>query len=735
MFQLEKCIDKQIREITGPIPTLIFPEATDPRIIGAVSGLVQHAKIVLPARREEVEHLIDSGAVRMQVSRRTFMQSVTCICIDEMPDLLEEFAVELVNKSRGRSWELDAEAAAKQVKNPVYFSILAVRLGYADAVLGGVTHSSREFFQPCLRLLERDGTVYEMGLFALPDSHAQGFFKENLVLFADVALNPEPNAERLTDIAVGACVTMRNIIPEHTLPDINGAILSYSTRGSGAGASVDRIREAEPRIAQRLTKLSKKDEAYGTINVATELQIGCAISKEAALTKIGEDANLNPAVGAANVLIAPNLDTGNLLYHIYATRYPDATSVLIIGGLRNQALDFSRGSREEDIVIGTKVLILRMYRSGRFRVTPKDRFFPRYRILTINPGWEYTEFALWRGLDLEVRERIEHDESCVNAPVADQLDVRIKVGQEFLARQDVLCGDLAAVAGRGGLVMPLESGVYRIDDRMLADLAAQKVGSHVANLGAMLARKIAGDDHENVFIIDPAVVDEIDSVSRFTGLKGVERKAVWHALTQKSVAKFYANQRGLDYEDLKLIVVYLGAGISVGAHLEGRCVKVNNSLYEGPMGPVRAGSIPASDLIEMCYSGMTKDEVKRILTERSGFYSYLGTTDFRDVEKMVVNGDETASLVLDAMVEQIAAETASLVPKFKGAVPDQILLTGAMARSNMLVGRLCDTLRALNIGITTYPGNLEVESLRDGALRALRGIEPVKKYVPIRDEF
>jgi butyrate kinase len=608
-------------------------------------------------------------------------------------------------------------------------------LGYADAVLGGVTHSSRDFFRPCLRLLEREGTVYEMGLFALPDSHDSALFDENLVMFADVALNPEPDAERLADIAVGACVTMRHLIPQEHVPAVNGAILSYSTRGSGTGPSVDRIRRAEPLIEERLKQLCCGDPLYESINIATELQVSCAISKDAARTKLGEAADLNPAVGASNVLIAPSLDTGNLLYHIYNTRYPDARSVLIIGGLKNQALDFSRGSVAEDIAIGAKALVLRMHRSGRFTRTLRDRFFPRYRILTINPGATYTEIGLWEGREFVDRERYEHDPAELADDPIEQKPLRLAAIEQFLARNRISGSDLESVVGRGGLLLPVESGTFRVDDAMIEHLAAGCSGKHAANLGAILAREVAGADQPHVFVIDPVVVDEIDETARITGLAESEQEATWHALVQKYVAKTHAVSHGREYEDLNLIVACLGRGISIGAHRLGRCVRVRNALFDGPMSPERAGSLPGMDLIELCYSGLTREEVVRKLTREGGLLSYLDTADFREVERRIEAGDALADVVFRAMAEQIAAEIAASVPKFEGATVDALILTGNLTRSELLVARLRELLAAIPLDVVVYPGNLELEALRDGALRVLRGIEPVKDYRPLRDKL
>ncbi|HSA21788.1 MAG TPA: phosphate acyltransferase, partial [Myxococcota bacterium] len=333
MFPLEKTLESQLRSFGGPRPTLIFPEADDPRVIAAASGLIQFAKVVLTRRWEDIERDIHAHAIPLRVSLRRFRQSVRCLAPADEPGLCEDFAREMAELSRGKAYQVGLEEARALTRDPVYFSILAVRQGHADAVLGGVTHASRDFFQPCLRFLERDGTVYEMGLFALPDSHAPGLFHQNLVMFADVALNPEPSPERLADIAVGACVTMRNLIPVEQLPEVNGAILSYSTRGSGSGPSVDRVRGAEPHIERLLSRLAAENPLYRSIHIATELQISVAISKDMARSKLGPQADQLPAVGVANVLVVSNLDTGNLLYHIYNTRFPDAQSVLVIGGL------------------------------------------------------------------------------------------------------------------------------------------------------------------------------------------------------------------------------------------------------------------------------------------------------------------------------------------------------------------------------------------------------------------
>jgi butyrate kinase len=730
MFPLEKTLEAQLRTFVGPRPTLIFPEADDPRVITAASGLIQFAKVVLTRRWEELERDILDQGIPLRVGLKRFRQSVRCLAPGDEPGLCEDFAQEMARVSRGKPYQVDLETARRQARDPVYFAILAVRLGHADAVLGGVTHASRDFFQPCLRYLERDGTVYEMGLFALPDTHDPGFFRQNLVMFADVALNPEPSPERLADIAVGACVTMRNLIPVEHLPEVNGAILSYSTRGSGSGPSVDRVRGAEPIIERQLRALAADNPLYRNIHIATELQISCAISKDMARTKLGPEADLHPAVGASNVLIVSTLDTGNLLYHIYATRFPDAQSVLVIGGLRNQALDFSRSSKPHDIEMGAKALLLRMHRSGRFSATRLPTFFPRYRVLALGPHTAYTDVALWDGHGSARSERLPHDPAALPAELAAQVPLRRQAVLDFLARAGVRPADLDAVAARGGLVRPVESGTYRVDEAMLDDLGRAVNGRHVVNLGALLAHEVAGPGHPHVFIVDPPVVDELDETARLTGLPGVNLPVTWHALGQKAAAKLYADQHNREYEQLRLIVAFLGRGISVGAHLHGRCVKVRNALFDGPMSVDRAGSLPGRELIDLCFSGLTRDQVIDRVTTQAGLKAYLGTADFEQVERRVAAGEPTATRVWKAMVEQIAAEIASLVPKFEGEPLDQILLTGPLTHSQALVAALRQALAQLPIEVTVYPGSREMEALRDGALRVLSGFEQPLPYRP-----
>jgi butyrate kinase len=741
MYDLHRCLDLQLRALNKPKPTLILPECDDVRTIEAAERLTKFARVVLLTTEEELRALIASSDLngRFRGSAERLIRHVRCVDIAAEGELREEMARTYVELGAGKKWEASLDAAREIVRDPVHFAALAVRLGYSDMVVGGLTHASRDFFLPCLRLLERKEIVYEMALFALPDSHPKGLFAHNLVMFADVALNPVPTPEALAAIAVGACRTMRDIIPLDDLPFVNGALLSYSTRGSGEGPSVERVREAARIIPRMLEELCARDTRYETIRIEAELQISVAVSMTAAMGKLGPAIHDHPAVGRANVLIAPNLDVGNLLYHIYHTRFPDSKQLLLIGGLDDRGLDFSRSSSADEVVLGTKGMILRSMMSETYRPARRDHFFPRHRILAVNPGSTSTKMALFDG-PTKLFEVAEHHDAAALAAAGStwgQLPLRMEVIKRVLAENGVQPGSLDAVVCRGGLVRSLESGTYAIDPQMLEELRDGRHGEHPANLGAPIADLIAREyvrgsaepaGGVKAFVVDPPVVDELDEISRITGLEGVTRRAAWHALNQKAMARKFAEERGLEVERLNLVVAHLGGGVSVGAHRKGRCVLVRDALYDGPMTPNRCGTLPQRDLIDLCYGGQDKKQVVKRLFQQGGLASHLGTTDLKEVERRIDAGDERAALVFEAMVQQVAMEIASMVPKFLGEPVDRIIVTGGMAFSERLVARMLCLLSQVNVKVSVMPGEDELEALRDGAERVLAGHESPRAY-------
>ncbi|MBR1693608.1 MAG: butyrate kinase, partial [Lachnospiraceae bacterium] len=269
---------------------------------------------------------------------------------------------------------------------------------------------------------------------------------------------------------------------------------------------------------------------------------------------------------------------------------------------------------------------------------------------------------------------------------------------------------------------------YPVTDDLLNDLKIGKQGQHASNLGGILAKEIGDSIGVPSYIVDPVVVDELDSVSRYSGVKELPRTSVFHALNQKAVAKRYAKENGRKYEDLNLIVVHMGGGVSVGAHLKGKVIDVFNALDgDGAFSPERAGSVPSGALVKMCFSGKyTEKEVYAKICGKGGMNDYLGTNDMRDVEKLAGEGDAYASEVRDAFIFQVAKDIGSMACVLKGEV-EQIIVTGGIAYDDYVVAGLKE--RAGFIApFTVYPGEDELLALAQGGLRVMNGEEKPMKY-------
>ncbi len=542
----------------------------------------------------------------------------------------------------------------------------------------------------------------------------------------------DPDPDTLAQIAVGSCKIVRDLVPTSVLPAINGAILSYSTRGSASGPSVERIRAAAAKIEPMLEALARHDPLYGSIHIEAELQISCAISMAAAQSKLRNAlADPDSAVGRANVLILPSLDAGNLMYHLYATRYPDADQILMVGGMDAKVLDYSRSSTARVVALGAAATTLRLKRRANWSGTPRDRFFPKYRTLVVNLGSTSTRMAIYHGrkvvIEREAAHSVDEIEAC--GSIQGQLPMRRAVVERALVEASIDLSTLDAFVGRGGLVRPLVSGTYRVNEAMLEDLASGSYGEHASNLGAAIVHALAVPVGKPAFIVDPVVTDELDQVARLTGLVQYERRAAWHALSQKAAAHRYADEHSKDYEDENLIVAHMGGGITVGCHRHGRVTWVGNGLDEGPMTPERAGSMPSMALVDLCMNhGHSPQEVLRELVGHGGLVSHLGTSDLREVQARMDAGDGYAALVFEKLCQDIAANIASCVPRFEGEAIDGLILTGGLARSERLVVRLRKLLCRIPIEITVYPGAMEGEALRDGALRVLGGQVEALEY-------
>lgn len=345
------------------------------------------------------------------------------------------------------------------------------------------------------------------------------------------------------------------------------------------------------------------------------------------------------------------------------------------------------------------------------------------KILAINPGSTSTKVAIYEDRKEVAVLTLRHssEELAKYPTIIDQFPFRRAIIVDAVEKAGYKITELDAVIGRGGLIKPIPSGAYEVNEHMIDDIRNRPAGHHASNLGALLARDIADEAGVRAFIADPVVVDEYQDVARISGLPELPRRSIFHALNQKAIARSYAESQGKEYEQMNLIVAHLGGGISVGAHQQGRVIDVNNALDgEGPFSPERAGTLPAGQFAELCFSGRyTLDQVKKLLCGAGGIVAHLGTNDMREVDKRVECGDEKAKLVLDAMSYTVGKAIGSMAAVLKGKI-DAIILTGGIAHDTLV----CDYIREMVsfiAEVVVMPGENELEALAENAFRVLEG--------------
>lgn len=352
------------------------------------------------------------------------------------------------------------------------------------------------------------------------------------------------------------------------------------------------------------------------------------------------------------------------------------------------------------------------------------------RLLIINPGSTSTKIAVYEDEREVLSEGINHSAEALApfAKIVDQKGFRKDLILRTLRDKNIEPADLTAVIGRGGLLVPIPSGVYRVDDRMLSDLYNGVQGEHASNLGGLIADEIARPLGIPAFIVDPVVVDELDDWARLSGVPEIRRRSIFHALNHKYSARLAARELGKPYEEVNLIVCHLGGGISIGAHRRGRVVDVNNALNgEGPIAPERAGTVPAGDLIGLAFSGQySQGDLKKMLTGRGGMVAHLKTNDMRETLKRVAAGDAQARLVFEAMAMTVAKQVGACAAVLQGRV-DGIVLTGGLAFSGEFVDKIREDIHFLG-PVFVLPGENEMVALAEAGRRVLRGEETARTY-------
>lgn len=353
-------------------------------------------------------------------------------------------------------------------------------------------------------------------------------------------------------------------------------------------------------------------------------------------------------------------------------------------------------------------------------------------VLAINPGSTSTKIAVYNLDDNQeiFTEVIRHavEEISSYDRISDQKDFRKDLILQVMTQYNIKIENLTAVVGRGGLLQPILGGTYQVNDKMLKDLTDERYSSHASNLGAILANEIANQANVNAYIVDPVVVDELADVARISGLAGIERRSVLHALNQKAVARAVLNEKGLDYESAKVIVVHMGGGISMAAHNRGKMIDIVNGLDgEGPYTPERTGSLPLYSFAQYIIDNkLDMAQIKRKLAGEGGLYSYLGETDLRNIVAKMNSGDEDSHKYLLGLIYQIAKGVGEMAVVLHGEI-DQIILTGGVAYNDFITQGITDYVDWI-APVAVYPGEMEMVALYQGVKRVLKNQEVAKVY-------
>jgi len=354
-------------------------------------------------------------------------------------------------------------------------------------------------------------------------------------------------------------------------------------------------------------------------------------------------------------------------------------------------------------------------------------------ILVIYPEVDITKIAVYRNISLVFLKSIRHkpDTLAGFTNVIEELDYRTGLILEELRNNQIDFADIAIVMARGGLIKPLQSGVYQVNEAMKRDLRVGVMGMHATNLGGLIADKIASMlPDAKAYLADPVVVDELEPIARVSGLPAIERNSIFHALNHKNVSREYAKSINRNYDELSLIVAYIGSGgVSVGAHQGGKVIDVNQAFDgDGPFSMTRTGGLPVGQVIDLCYSGKyTREEMRKLVTEQGGIQAYLGTKSLNQVLSMIDEGDEQATFIMDAMAYQIAKEIGSMATVLEGKV-DAILIMGSIMNSKFFTTQLMRRIEKIAT-ISVYPIVNDLDSLAMNGMMIQRGEAVVIEYV------
>jgi len=354
-----------------------------------------------------------------------------------------------------------------------------------------------------------------------------------------------------------------------------------------------------------------------------------------------------------------------------------------------------------------------------------------FNILVVNPKDHDTQIAVYDNYKLLYMISRKHSAEELSGfnTIYDQVDFRKEIVIKELKNNQFDFSEVKIIISRGGLIRPVQSGVYIVNEQLKHDLIHSPVGEDIINIGGLLADAIAAEMPSAIALIaDPTVVDELQDVARITGYPEIKRKSIFHAINQKAIGKMHAETHKKKYEELNLIIAHLGNGTTVGAHCKGKVIDVNQGFEgDGPFSLIRSGTLPLGDIVKMCFSGTkTQDEMLCLLSHCGGIRAHLGTADINEIEKRIQNGDEHAKLIMEAMAYQVSKCIGEMFAVLKGEA-DGILITGQLAHSTFVVQYILDHVEKF-APTFLYPGDNEIKAMATNALRVIKGEMEVQEY-------
>ena len=363
----------------------------------------------------------------------------------------------------------------------------------------------------------------------------------------------------------------------------------------------------------------------------------------------------------------------------------------------------------------------------------------KIRVLAINPGSTSTKIALFDDYDELFSTKINHstEQLKIFGDIQSQLAYRTETVEKTMAEKGFAMADVDVFAGRGGGLVPVDSGVYEVTGLLVEHASKGTAGQHPAQLGSQIAKTFADRYDKRAVIVNPPDVDELCELARITGVKGVYRESHNHTLNQKEIALRFCASRGIKYKDINLVICHLGGGISITAHQEGRMIDSNDIIKgSGPMTPTRAGDLPYINVIDLAFSGAyTKRELTDKLNKYGGATDIIGSSDFQEIENLAIGGDKYARITFEGIIYQSAKYVGAMAVAMKGRV-DAIILTGGISKSKIFTDKMKEYISWI-AEVVVIPGEFELEALAAGAVRAARGEEELKKYTgtPVWDGF